>query len=140
MTDLDLIRDAAWGSTESQVRLAKLALAAETLGHADRVVSTVEALTFARLAASRGDIGALGLVITLHAQLAELLDDAGLYDNAETARGNALGVADVAVDKVPEGSLGEVLGAYLASVDIANPDSLPSAHDQRRKWGEHGAG
>jgi hypothetical protein len=134
MTDIQLLRDAAWGCPDSQVKLAKLALAAETLGHADRVVSTVEGLTFARLAASRGDVAALGLVITLQSQLAELLDDAGLMDKGDNARSEALGAADAAVDLAPDASLGEILAAHLTAVDLADPDTPPAAREARNKW------
>lgn len=133
--NLELIREAAWGCAESQVRLAKLALAGETLGHADRVVATVESLTFARLAAARGDMIGLGLFIALQSQLAELLDDAGLFDSGDSHRGESLAAADATVDRVPDGSMGEILGAYLAAADNATPDAMESAQHHRRKWG-----
>lgn len=134
MTDMQLLRDAAWGDADSQVKLAKLSLAAGTLGHADRVVSTVEGLTFARLAACRGDVGALGLVIALQSQLADLLDDAGLHDKGDDARSEALGAADAAVDLAPDASLGEILAAHLTATDLADPDTLPAAREARKKW------
>jgi len=138
--NLDLIREAGWGCAESQVRLAKLALAGETLGHADRVVSTVEGLTFARLAAARGDMTGLGLFIALQNQLAELLDDAGLFDSGDSHRGESLAAADVTVDRVPDGSMGEILGAYLAAAENVTPDALESAQHHRRKWGGENIG
>ena len=134
MTPLDSLKDAAWGDPAAQVRLAKAALAASATPEADPVISTVEALTFARLAAAQGDLAAIGLVVTLNAQLAELLDNAGLYDTANAIRGEALAAADLATDHVPEGSLGEVLGAYLQASEKAHPDSLPRASSARRFW------
>lgn len=128
--------DAAWGDPDAQVLLAKRALAAGTLGHADRVVSTVESLTFARLAAAQGNIGGMGLVVALCAQLADLMDSAGQPDTATDLRGEALAVADVAMERADEQSLGEILGAYLASADAAGADVAKAATPHRRTWGE----
>jgi len=130
---LDYLRDAS-GDPIALVTLAKAALtASETDGH-HQLVATVEGLTFARLAAAQGDLAAFGLVVTLSAQLADLLDDMGDFDTAANMRGEALAAADIACDKVPEGSLGEVLGAYLAANEVADPDSLPQASHARRFW------
>lgn len=134
MSDLALIREAAWGCPDSQVKLAKLALAAGASGYADAVVSTVEGLTYARLAASRGDVAALGLVITLQSQLADLLDDAGLIEKADNARAEAMGAADAAVDLGPDASIGEILAAHLTAADLADPDTLMAAQAARKKW------
>lgn len=134
MTDLEMLREAAWGDTDCQVKLAKLSLVSGAHGHADRVVATVEGLTYARLAASRGDIAALGLVITLQSQLAELLDDAGLIDRADDARVEAFAAADAAVDLAPDASIGEILAAHLAAADMADSDTLMAARDARKKW------
>lgn len=126
--------DAAWGDPDAQVLLAKRALAAGTLGHADRVVSTVESLTFARLAAAQGSIGGMGMVVALSAQLADLMDSAGHQDSAADLRGEALAVADVAMDRTDDESLGEILGAYLASAEAAGPDVAQAATPYRRSW------
>ncbi len=128
------LKEAAWGDPDAQVLLAKRALAACTLGHADQVVSTVESLTLARLAAAQGSIGGMGMVVALSAQLADLMDSAGQHDTASDLRGEALAVADIAIQNNDELSLGEVVGAFLASSDAAGPDVAAAAAPHRRFW------
>jgi len=132
----DEMRDAAYGDPDAQVMLAKRALAAETLGQADRVVATVESLSFARMAAAQGDLAGMGLVVALSAQLANLLDAAGFADRATEYRGEALAVADVAMERTDDQTLGEVLGAFLASADAAGPGVAEAATPFRRWWQE----
>ena len=133
MSALDYLRDAG-GDTAALVKLAKAALASVDTDGINPLVATVEGLTFARLAAAQGDLAAIGLMVTLGAQLGDLLDDVGDFDLAHNMRGKALAATDVACDKVPEGSLGEILGAYLAANEMADPDSLPHAASARRFW------
>jgi len=135
MTGLEYLRKAG-GDTRALVQLAKAALSASTMEGGSPLVSTVEGLTFARLAAAQGDLAAIGLVVTLGDQLGDLLDDVGEFDAATMMRGVALGTADVACDKAPEGSIGEILGAYLAANENADPDTLPHAGSARRFWEE----
>ena len=130
---LDYLKDAS-GDPVALVKLAKAALASSEVEGHNPLISTVEGLTFARLAAAQGDLAAFGLMVTLGAQLADLLDDMGDFDTATDMRGKALAAADIACDKVPEGSLGEILGAYLAANELADPDSLPQASSARRFW------
>ena len=133
MSALDYLRDAS-GDPVALVKLSKAALAGSEAEGYHPLIATVEGLTFARLAAAQGDLAAFGLMVTLGAQLADLLDDMGDFDTAANMRGEALAAADIACDKVPEGSLGEVLGAYLAANETADPDSLPQASHARRFW------
>lgn len=134
MSALDYLRDAS-GDPVALVKLAKAALASSAIEGGNPLIATVEGLTFARLAAAQGDLAAFGLMITLGAQLGDLLDDVGDFDTAADMRGKALAAGDIACDKVPDGSLGEILGAYLAANEIADPDSLPHAACARRFWG-----
>lgn len=134
MSDLELIRVAAWGDTDCQVKLAKAALILDAPTPADRVVSVVEGLTYARLAAATGNVEALGLVIVLQSQLADMLAQAGWLDAADEQRGEALAVADVAAD-VAGGSLGEIIAAHLlGAVEESDVQAMPSANRARRKW------
>jgi hypothetical protein len=134
MTPFEHLHDAACGDPEAQVRLAKAALAASQIEGSNPVISTVEGLTFARLAAAQGNLAALGLVVTLSAQLSDLLVDVGMFDDAATMEGQGLGAADIATDKVGEESLGEILGAYLSASSNSDPASAPHAASARRFW------
>lgn len=134
VTPLEYLKDAALGDDEAQIRLAKAALTASEMEDANRLVLTVEGLTFARLAASRGNLVGLGLVVTFQAQLAELMADRALFDESDRATGAALGAADMALDQFTDPSLGEILGSYLSATERADPDSQPSAAAARRFW------
>lgn len=73
---LDYLKDAS-GDPVALVKLAKAALASSDIEDGNPLIATVEGLTFARLAAAQGDLAAFGLMVTLGAQLGDLLDDMG---------------------------------------------------------------
>lgn len=135
-TEIGLLRRAAHGDTDAAIDLAYHCAAIADNGPGDRVIATIEGLTFARLAAVRGNVIGMGQLISFCGRMIDICDHVSRPDLAAHYRGEALALADLAADLLPPADSDALTTGLTVGANQADAHTLECAGKLRALWAE----
>ena len=96
-------------------------------GEADEIVTSIEGLTYARLAASQGVPDALMLAAEHCAHLGKTYSLCGEEDSAADWIGQAIGLFEIATELLPAQNAADLMHSLNVAADMATPEIMALA-------------
>lgn len=121
------LRLAASGDAQAQLRLSQAARALVVSGEADEIVTSLEGLTYARLAAAQGVPDALMLAAEHCCQLGKTYSICGEEDCASDWIGQAIGLFEIAAELLPSSNAAALMQNLNVAADMATPEIMTLA-------------
>lgn len=121
------LRLAAAGDPQAQLRLSYAARQLVIAGDADEIVTSIEGLTFARLAATQGVPSALLLAAGHCTHLGRTYADCGADDSARDWIGQAIGILEIATERLPASDAADVMQAVNVAAGMVAPETMTLA-------------
>lgn len=121
---VDDLRLAARGDAQAQFRLSHAARQMVVTGEGDEIVTSLEGLTYARLAASQGVPDALMLAADHCSHLAKVYSDCGAEACANDWAAQAIGLLEIATDLLPASNAAELMQTLNTAADMASPEIM----------------
>lgn len=121
------MRLAAAGDAGSQLRLARASRELVLSGEADEIVTSVEGLTYARLAAAQGVPDALMLVAEHCIHLSKVYYECSAMECGDMWTGQAIAVLELAAELLPSANAAELMQTLNVAADIATPAIMAEA-------------
>lgn len=133
-SEIGMLKLMSCGDTAAALALVYHCLAVADSGEGEPLIATIEAMTFARVVASTGDLKGLGAVISICGRLADIFDAADCEGLANNYRAEALAIADLATDILPPDESDTMMAGLTVAACAANPETLAIAAIQRANW------
>lgn len=124
---VDDLRLAARGDAQAQFRLSHAARRMVVSGEGDEIVTSLEGLTYARLAASQGVPDALMLAADHCSHLATVYSSCGAEECADDWAAQAIGLLEIATDLLPASNAAELMQTLNTAADMASPEIMALA-------------
>ena len=131
---LDVLRRASRGDADALISLASDARALVLAEQVDEYITSLEGVTYSRLAAAQGRADALVLLIEHSAHLGKLAADAEDWDASDDWHGQVIALLEIVADRLPMVNADCLTVTLNQAASESSPSVMEAAKVYRNFW------